>query len=125
MAQHHQSDATLDAVFLDAQKRRLEALRDQLVGTADAAAGNEEGLALESVDEVRDSADSAETMAMEENDEAIYRHNLERLAAARRALEKLAEGSYGLSDIGGKPIPRARLEAIPEAVYNVGEKSQA
>jgi DnaK suppressor protein len=36
-----------------------------------------------------------------------------------RALEKLAEGSYGLCDRCGKPIPPARLEAAPESVLCV------
>ncbi|MEO9229733.1 MAG: hypothetical protein ABI216_12430 [Devosia sp.] len=122
MSQHIRSSPGLDEAFLAAQKRRLEALRDHLIDDADAAAGIEEGLALESIDEVRDDADSAETMAMEENDEAIFRHNLERLAAVRRALEKLANGTYGVSEVSGKPIPRDRLLAMPEALYNLGEQ---
>jgi DnaK suppressor protein len=36
-----------------------------------------------------------------------------------RALLKLAEGSYGLSDLTGDPIPIARLEALPWATTNV------
>ena len=33
-----------------------------------------------------------------------------------RALEKLAEGSYGLCDACGDPIAAARMEAAPESV---------
>jgi DnaK suppressor protein len=36
-----------------------------------------------------------------------------------RALEKLAEGSYGTCDECGEPIPRGRLEARPESVLCV------
>lgn len=32
-----------------------------------------------------------------------------------RALEKISEGTYGVCDITGEPIPFARLEAIPYA----------
>jgi DnaK suppressor protein len=32
-----------------------------------------------------------------------------------RALAKIQEGTYGLSDISGRPIPRDRLIATPEA----------
>ena len=44
-----------------------------------------------------------------------------RLAQVRRALRKLEEGTYGLSDISQEPIPRERLEAIPWATANVDE----
>ncbi len=121
MSQHNAFQEPPDDVFIAAQKRRLEALRDELIGDGDAAGENEERLAFESVDEVRDDGDSAETMAMEENDEAIFRQSLRRLADVRRALEKLAAGTYGLSDITGLPIPRGRLQAMPEAVDNIGD----
>jgi DnaK suppressor protein len=112
----------LDATFITQQKQRLEALRDQLVADAEGAATEEQGLQLESVDQVRDSADAAETMAIQENDEAVFNRNPPRLRAIQRALEKIEQGTYGLSDVSGEPIPRARLEAMPEAVSTVEEK---
>lgn len=36
-----------------------------------------------------------------------------------RALEKIAEGSYGICDSCGNPIPEKRLEAAPESVLCV------
>src|SRR3954464_1673266 len=36
-----------------------------------------------------------------------------------RALEKIAEGSYGVCDRCGNPIPEKRLEAAPESVLCV------
>ena len=45
----------------------------------------------------------------------------QRLAQVKRALRKLEEGTYGLSDITQEPIPRERLEAIPWATANVDE----
>ncbi|MCW2807998.1 MAG: C4-type zinc finger protein DksA/TraR family [Marmoricola sp.] len=41
-----------------------------------------------------------------------------------RAFEKLDEGSYGRCDVCGKPIPEARLEALPWAVLCVGDASK-
>ncbi len=38
------------------------------------------------------------------------------LARTERALAKLDEGSYGLCDACGKPIPAARLRAMPDCV---------
>ena len=46
-----------------------------------------------------------------------------RLAQVRRALRKLEEGTYGISDLSEEPIPLARLEAIPWATANVDEIS--
>lgn len=45
----------------------------------------------------------------------------QRLAQVRRALRKLEEGTYGLSDLTQEPIPLERLEAIPWATANVEE----
>jgi DnaK suppressor protein len=36
-----------------------------------------------------------------------------------RALEKIAEGTYGVCDISGEEIPLKRLEAIPYATMTV------
>ena len=35
------------------------------------------------------------------------------------ALKKIQDGAYGLCEISGKPIPHARLEALPFARYTV------
>ena len=63
-------------------------------------------------------------MAENEVDEAIHRVDERRLRAIDRALAKIDEGTYGLSDMSGKPIPKARLEATPEAVLKVEEEEQ-
>ena len=36
-----------------------------------------------------------------------------------RALEKIEEGTYGICDVSGEEIPRARLEAVPYATMTV------
>ena len=41
------------------------------------------------------------------------------LADVDRAIEKLGEGSYGRCDQCGRPIPAARLEAVPATPYCV------
>lgn len=53
---------------------------------------------------------------------AARREELEReLAALERAEARLAAGEYGLSIESGKPIPDARLEALPLAERTVDE----
>jgi RNA polymerase-binding transcription factor DksA len=41
-----------------------------------------------------------------------------------RALEKIEEGTYGLSDGSGEQIPKGRLKAIPEALYTIEEQQR-
>ena len=45
------------------------------------------------------------------------------LAALERAETRLEEGTYGLSVESGKPIPDARLEALPTAERTIEEES--
>jgi DnaK suppressor protein len=45
----------------------------------------------------------------------------EQLAAVERAEARLAEGTYGLSVVTGKPSPDERLEALPTAERAVDE----
>lgn len=37
------------------------------------------------------------------------------LAQIERALERMAQGTYGICEVTGKPIPLARLQALPYA----------
>ena len=46
------------------------------------------------------------------------------LAAIERAEQRLADGTYGLSVESGKPIPDARLEAMPTAERTVEEQAR-
>jgi DnaK suppressor protein len=41
-----------------------------------------------------------------------------------RALEKIEEGTYGVCDITGEPIPLPRLEAVPYATMTVKAQEQ-
>ena len=37
-------------------------------------------------------------------------------------VQKIEDGTYGLSDASGAPIPTERLEAAPEALYTLAEQ---
>jgi len=39
-----------------------------------------------------------------------------------RALQKIWDGTYGLSEFSGQPIPKDRLDVAPEAVLTVLEQ---
>jgi len=45
------------------------------------------------------------------------------LVNIERALRKIDEGTYGISDVSGERIPRERLDAVPEAIYTLAEQS--
>ncbi|NID03414.1 TraR/DksA family transcriptional regulator [Luteibacter jiangsuensis] len=112
---------SLDHDFLSRQKQRLLDLRRQLVAVGDAAGADEQALQAAAGGEPQDAGDDGERFAQQENDEALLGHNERRLAAVDRALEKIDEGTYGISDGNGEAIPRARLEAVPESCYTVEE----
>jgi DnaK suppressor protein len=59
-----------------------------------------------------------------EIDEGLAERLREELAAIERAEQRLAEGTYGLSIESGKPIPDARLEAIPWAERTAEEQAR-
>lgn len=69
--------------------------------------------------EFEDDAQKLTTLELEENLEVAEEG---RLAAIERALQKINEGTYGLSDASGAPIPSERLEAYPEALHTLEEQ---
>ncbi len=60
-------------------------------------------------------ADSSQVTAERGETEALVASLVESLRAAEHALEKLADGTYGICEGCGDPISPARLEAKPEA----------
>jgi DnaK suppressor protein len=112
----------LDPAFVAKQRARLNALRDQLVNTGDAAANEERVLQDAAGGEAHDDGDDAERFAIQENDEAVLYRNEQRVITIERALQKIEEGTYGFSDESDEPIPLARLEAVPESIYTVEEE---
>jgi DnaK suppressor protein len=70
----------------------------------------------------REHEDDAQRLAMLEVDGNLVVRDIERLARVDRALRKIEEGSYGLSDISGQLIRRERLEAVPEAIFTLAEE---
>lgn len=48
--------------------------------------------------------------------------NRKELAQIDKAIERIDQGTYGISEVSGKPIPTERLEAIPYATTLAGER---
>jgi DnaK suppressor protein len=110
----------LDKEFVDKQRERLEELRAELVGVV---RGLEEDQRSQAEDEEdyteHDSGDMSQSLFDREIDATIEQTIEKRLQYVDRALQKVEEGTYGICDDTGEPIPRGRLEAMPEAIYTV------
>jgi DnaK suppressor protein len=57
-----------------------------------------------------------------ENNRILVENSVRRSTAIERALAKIDEGTYGVSDVSGKPIPMDRLRAVPEAICTLAEE---
>jgi len=112
-------DISADAAFLENQRKRLTAMRDQLVGEIAAATARER---MPKTEEAREIEDDAQHISQSDVDTALNAVEAQRLHTIERALAKIDEGTYGLSDLSGDPIPKARLEAIPEAALTIQEE---
>jgi DnaK suppressor protein len=69
----------------------------------------------------RDASYPAQPLAQQGVDDAVAAGLRDRLAALDRALQRVEDGSYGLSIRSGTPIPDERLEADPSAELTVQE----
>jgi len=111
-----------DATYLNRKRLQLVQLRDALRKTADAAEADEVDMGLDSNVQAREYEDEAQRLGLLEKEGLLVGRDVGRLARVERALEKIAEGNYGLSDVSGQRIPDSRLEAMPDAIDTVAEQ---
>ena len=120
------SDAKLNP-FLKKQKARLLALRDgmldSMAGVAkdnlrSRAEGNEaSAFGMHQADAGSDAYDRDFALSLlSQEQDALYE--------IEEALKRIDNGTYGVCEISGKPIPHPRLEAIPFARLTVECQSQ-
>ncbi len=102
-------------------QERLKAQRDAIESRI---ASTKQGIHETVRDEsgVGDSVDEASLLY--EREVEIDENALDRkeLARVKRALERIDQGTYGLSEVSGKPIPIERLDAVPYATTLVDER---
>jgi DnaK suppressor protein len=111
----------LDHAFIEKQRDRLTSLREALLLAAQDGEKEEAAIRSQSLGEAHESEDDAQKLALLETDGNAVERSVERLARIERALRKIEEGTYGISDASGEPIPRDRLEAMPDAIYTLAE----
>jgi DnaK suppressor protein len=114
----------IDQQFVERQRERLIGLREELVRIREGMAADEEDLGESEGDTTPDSGDMSQAMFTREMDASIGEQAERRLGEIDRALQKVEDGTYGLSDDSEEPIPRGRLEAVPEALRTVEEQQR-
>jgi DnaK suppressor protein len=117
------SNSELDNKFIEKQKGRLVDLKEELLRVRRGMEEDERSRSEQEGDFTEhDSGDMSREIFNREMDASIGEQVERRLEDIDRALQKIEEGTYGLSDVSGDPIPQGRLEAMPEAVRTVEEQ---
>ena len=103
-------------------QERLKAERDAIESRI---ATNKQGIQETVLDEsgVGDSVDESNLLYEREAELDENARDRKELAQVKRALDRIERGTYGLSEVSDKPIPIARLEAVPYATTLVDERS--
>jgi DnaK suppressor protein len=101
----------------------LTKLRDELADATQGKENEEKDISSQSSEQAVEYEDDAQRRTTLELDGNLVARNARRLTQVDRALAKIAEGTYGLSDASNHAIPMERLEAKPEAIYTVEEQA--
>jgi DnaK suppressor protein len=101
-----ESARNFDATFLANQRARLLEMQAAILGSSS---------------ETTQASTREKTEASPKTTPNFRDH---RLGDVQRALQKIDEGTYGLSDESGDPIPLPRLEAFPDALYTEREQEE-
>jgi len=112
----------IDVAFVEKQRQQLLRLRATLVAAAQVAESEEGDVKTQRTGDALELEDDAQGLDALERDGNLVVRAIERLERVDRALRKIEEGTYGLSDRSGKPISRERLEAVPDALYTLSEE---
>jgi DnaK suppressor protein len=112
----------LDPAFLSRQKHRLDELRRQILQVRRGQENEQASAGAETTDQAREYEDDAQKLTLLELEGNLAAVDDARLSNIERALQKIDDGTYGLSEASGAPIPIERLEASPEALYTLAEQ---
>jgi DnaK suppressor protein len=94
------------------EDKRRSVLRDISLREEEATQGQVDSAEME---------DIAEGVVEDRQREALLEHDRVLLAEVEHALAKMDAGTYGISESSGRPIPFARLRAIPWARNDADE----
>lgn len=97
------------------ERRAIEARIASREGDIEDTVRDEEG--------VGDNEDEAQLVYDREDGIVSNELDMEQLEQVKKALARIDAGTYGVSEVSGKPIPLARLEAVPSATKLVSEET--
>jgi DnaK suppressor protein len=103
--------------LLVTERKRLSEELAQLSNNASSQEERREGSPFGKREE-----EATETLELEKR-LTLENRTRQSLALVDRAMEKIEQGTYGLCDNCGKPIPPERLEALPQATLCLNCKS--
>lgn len=72
---------------------------------------------------VGDSEDEGQRIYDREDEIVSNELDTQQLEQVKKALARIEAGTYGVSEVSGKPIPLARLEAVPSATTLPNEEA--
>jgi RNA polymerase-binding protein DksA len=98
----------------------VERLRSEIAHSEAAVAG----LLRDSGDGAGDEADTGTKNITRESELALAASTRETLEQADHALRRLDEGTYGLCEVCGRPIGKARMQAFPRATLCLDDKQK-
>ena len=111
------------SVDLDDRRAQLLDLRSRVLGAAhDIVEGDVDDGELSSAAGDQHLADHASEMVDRELDESLEENAEELVRDIDRALEKIADGTYGTCVVCGREIDAERLEAVPYATLCIDDK---
>jgi DnaK suppressor protein len=127
MAETERTATDLDEATREELRERLEGERTRLLNMLRTLRREEQGGEGQNplAADPEDFAEMGQDITNQETDLALSANDQRLLAQVERALQRMAEGTYGLSEVSGKPIPLERLQALPWATTNVGERPRS
>jgi len=113
----------LYAAHLAALRAQLEAERERLRGILQGLDAEVQA-AEPASDEPEDFSEMGRDLTEEGTARALAADQERLLAQVERALQRMDEGTYGLSEVSGRPIPLERLEVLPWATTTVDDPAE-
>jgi RNA polymerase-binding protein DksA len=98
----------------------VERMRTEITSSEAAVAG----LMRDGGDATGDEADTGSKNITRESELALAANTRETLVQAEHALHRLDEGTYGLCEVCGNPIGKARMQAFPRATLCLDDKQR-
>lgn len=122
-SQRRQSSKALNA-FLRTQQHNLIELRAALLDSVSGIARETRADGVNRADLAKDSADAGNNACDRDLILSLVSEGTNTLLEIDQALARIETGTYGICEMSGRAIPRARLEAIPFARFTVECQSQ-